>query len=83
MTPASCSDSFEPYSGRLKYSPHLLKVGHILSVIFPHTDMLENFGFFFFERPLPGEHHRVKKFVISLALLFLYFFYALRNHMLF
>ncbi len=50
------------YSGRLKYSAHILDIGHILGGMFPHTDKGESFGFFFFERPRLGEHHRVENF---------------------
>jgi hypothetical protein len=49
----------------------LPKVGDILGGIFPHTDMLESSVFLYAERPLLGEHPRVKNFEISFALLFL------------
>ncbi len=52
------------FKNTLKWAPrvHLPKVGHIDGGIFPHTDMLESFGFFFSERPLLGEHYIVKNF---------------------
>jgi hypothetical protein len=52
-------------SGRLQYSAYLSKVGYIFGGIFPHTDEVESFVFFFFYRSWLGASSAVENLKIS------------------